>query len=243
MGSMHLNGKVAIITGGGSGIGKATSLALAKSGAKVIIAGRDESELLKVREDIELQGGTAEAIPTDVSVESQCISLVEDAVSKFGRLDILINNAVAFESAKKKVLDLSIEELEHGYAFILRGPYILCREAIPHLMKSDEASIVNLISIGSRRCCPEEGLENSMNLALRAMTVVLSKELRQKAPQIRVHTVHPADVKEGLISSEKKLVSPEEIAELIMRLVSHEGNGMIDEVTMRPVDADYYCYP
>jgi len=253
MDSKRLLGQVAIVTGGGSGIGKATSLALAKEGASIVLAGRTESDLQKVKSLIEQDGGIAEVIPTDVGIEDQCIALVNKTIERFGRLDILVNNAASFVGAHKQVIELTEEEWREGYMVNVRGPYILCRESIPYLKKADRASIVNIISVGARRCYIDSGLYVSIKHALRAMTVVLSKELRKVAPQIRVHAVNPGGVRmerEKAVSLVQgrpdlvnaKLVVPAEIAELIITLVTHQGNGVIDEITMRRVDADYFCF-
>src|SRR4030042_2339287 len=89
-----LSGKVAIVTGAGSGIGKATALTLGQAGAAVALAGRREQRLRSTQAEIEALEGTAEVFPTDIGDIGQCKALVQGAVERFGRLDILVHNAV-----------------------------------------------------------------------------------------------------------------------------------------------------
>ncbi len=246
-----LQGRVAIVTGGGTGIGKAVALAFARSGASVALASRTEANLVQVKQEIEALGGTAAVFPFDQSDVAQCTQLIQDVVQHYGRLDILINNAVGFGKGGP-VADVPIEEWDYAYAANLRGPLVLCREAIPHLKKQSIAHIVNIISVAARRHYLNSGVYVSTKEALRAMTIVLSKELR-KDTNIRVHAVNPggidtAPMQKSVTSGKRpdlakvKLVPPEEMAEAILFLVSRTGIGVIDELTMRRVSADYFCF-
>lgn len=258
MGEKLLDGQVAIVTGAGSGIGRAISLALAQSGAAVALAGRTESRLRAVEEQIRALGGVAAAFPTDIADVTQCAALVSSVVERFGRLDILVNNATATYQGDMKpanwLMDAQLGEWEQAFAVNVRAPFVLCREAIPHLSRQERGFIINIGAIGTRFCYPGMGIYAATKNAARAMMIVLSKELRDKT-HIRVHIVNPGGVSTekfmGAIEGGKvrpdlkgaKMVEPREIAEAVVFLVTRQGNGVIDEISVRREDASYYCYP
>ena len=255
-----LANKVAIITGSGSGIGKVIAKTLAANGATVVLVGRREANLKAVQAEIVQAGGHAAAIPTDVTDPSQCAALVQKTVDQFGRLDILVNNATATDQrdgpSVTNLQEVPLEVWQHSIAVNVLAPFILTREAIPHLSKQDRAFIVNTGAIGTRFMYPggAYGVYVATKNAARSMMVVFSKELR-KYTNIRVHTVNP-----GMVGTERvvenissgghrpdlknsKLIDPQDIADVMLFLVTRTTNGMIDEVSVRREDADYYCYP
>jgi len=125
-----LQGKVAIVTGAGRGIGRSIALTLARNGARVSLAARTEAELQAVRSEIGAFGGQAASFPTDVSDESEVISLVRNTVERFGQLDILINNAGI--GIFGPLVETTTEQWDRIMAINARGPFLLCREAIPY---------------------------------------------------------------------------------------------------------------
>ena len=118
-----LEGKVAVVTGAGRGIGRSIALSLARSGAKVSLAARTEAEIKAVQSEIESFGGSSASFPTDVSREADVISLVRNTVERFGRLDILINNAAI--GIFKPLAETATEEWDLIMAVNARGPFIL----------------------------------------------------------------------------------------------------------------------
>ena len=104
-----LEGKVVIITGGNSGVGEATAKLFAKEGAAVVISARRKEALDKVAKEIEELGGKVLAVPTDVSKVEDCEKLIEEAVSKFGKLDVLVNNAGVLDTGLKGINNFTIE--------------------------------------------------------------------------------------------------------------------------------------
>jgi len=139
------SGKVAVVTGGGTGIGYATALQLAKLGAKVVIASRTASELEAAAARIAQEsGGACLAVPTDVKDEESCVALIERTVAEFGRIDVLVNNAGGtrmgpLESIPTRGWD-SIFDLN------LKSAYVLTREAGKHMIAQGTGAIVNISS-------------------------------------------------------------------------------------------------
>jgi fengycin family lipopeptide synthetase B len=253
-----LVGKVAIVTGGGTGIGRAIAMTLAANGASVAVAGRTVATVEKVASAIEKAGGKAAAMPTDVGVEAECVALVAQTVKKFGRLDILVNNATFTGTgpmkAERTALEMPVEEWKASFAVNVLGPIVLSRESVPHMKKQDKAFIVNIGAIGTRFGYPGMGIYSAVKNANRAAMIVLSKELR-KTSGIRVHIVNPGGVASdrfqdainaGTIRPDlkgSKMIPPQDIADAILFLVTRNTNGMVDEISVRREDADYYCYP
>ncbi|MFN2186256.1 MAG: SDR family NAD(P)-dependent oxidoreductase, partial [Anaerolineae bacterium] len=126
---MQLVGKVALITGGGSGIGRATALLLADEGAAVAVVDMDGSRAQAVAQEIEGEGGQALAVRCDVSQAADCQRAVQETVAAFGRLDILYNNAGIIRRAS--VLEITEEEWDRAMAVNVKSVFLLSRYAIP----------------------------------------------------------------------------------------------------------------
>ncbi len=256
-----LTGKVAIVTGGGSGIGKAIALTLGGSGASVAVAGRTESRLRATKAEIEAMGGTAEVFRTDIGNVAQCQALVKGAVERFGRLDVLVNNAV-YQAANATrgegsnplaLEEVTPEEWDRAFAVTVRGTFTMCREAIPHMRKLDRAFIVNIGTVATKTCLKKSGVYVACKSAIRGLSIVLSKELRETSG-IRVHLIHPGGTGSehfaGMIQAGArpdlvgvKLMPPQEIADVVLFLVTRTGHGTIDEVYVRREAAGYWCFP
>jgi 3-oxoacyl-[acyl-carrier protein] reductase len=245
-----LAGKVAIVTGAGSGIGRATSITLARNGGAVAIAGRRESLLQEVQQEIEGFGGKAAVFPADVADVAQCVALVQGAVERFGRLDILVNNAGVTGTSGRPLSEVPLEMLEYQWAVNVRAPFVLTKEAIPHLKRHERAFIVNIVSMAARRHYVTSGAYVATKNALRSMSIVWSKELRANTG-IRVHIINPggvitAPMERSIADGRRpdlktaKMMVPQDMADIVLFFVTREGNMMIDEVSPRRVDAAYF---
>jgi meso-butanediol dehydrogenase/(S,S)-butanediol dehydrogenase/diacetyl reductase len=145
---MKLEGKVALITGGGTGIGTAIVERFVKEGAKVCIAGRRKEMLDKVAKSF--PQGSITTCPGDVSKDEDVARMVETTVKFGGKLDILVNNAAI--SSQVPVTDLSREEWQKVLDVNLTGPFLLMKASIPHMIKAGGGSIINIASVGGLRC-------------------------------------------------------------------------------------------
>ena len=135
-------GKVAIVTGGNAGIGRAASELLAREGARVVVASRTAASGQETVQLIEAAGGQATYVQTDVSREADCVNLVAEAVRLFGRLDVLVNNAAIYP--RSTLTETTVEFWREIMATNLEGPFVLCREAVPRMLEVGGGSIVNV---------------------------------------------------------------------------------------------------
>lgn len=141
----RVDGRVAIVTGAGSGIGEASAIRLAEEGATVVCADINEAAAQTTAEKISQSGGKSSGYKIDISVSAQCSAIVEDTVSKYGAIDILVNNAgVNLPGVFHEVTD---ETIMRTLSVNVMGAMYLSRAAIPHMLKTSRGSIVNMSSV------------------------------------------------------------------------------------------------
>jgi len=231
----QLAGKVAIVTGASRGIGRAISVALAQEAATVILAARSIQKLQQTADEVTEAGGKAEIVITELTEEESIKNLIRVCNEKFGRLDILINNAGVTHSAKLE--ETATEDWQRCMLVNARAPFILCREALPLLKKAEAGYIINIASVVGVKGYPLQSAYTSSKHALRGMTISLAEELR--GSNIRVHLLCPGGVDTDLVQkvrpdiTKDELIQPEEIAELVLYLVTHKGNAVIDDLHIR----------
>jgi NAD(P)-dependent dehydrogenase (short-subunit alcohol dehydrogenase family) len=189
---MELQGKVALVTGAGSGIGKATALRFAREGAVVGVLSHTESEIRKVTEEIERAGGTAVALVADVADEGQMRNAVADLVQAYGRLDIVFANA-GINGVWAPIDELQPQEWDRTINTNLRGTYLTLHYAVPHLKKAG-GSIVITASINGSRTFTSAGATaySATKAAQVAMAQMLAVELAKH--RIRVNVVCPGKI-------------------------------------------------
>lgn len=148
VGAGRLDGKVALITGGDSGIGRAVALAYAREGADVLISFLEEetSDADETRRVVEKEGRRCIAMPGDIREESHCQALVEAAVAQLGRLDILVNNA-AYQMTHTSLEEVSAEEFDRTFRTNVFANFYLCKAAVRHMKPG--ASIINTASVNA----------------------------------------------------------------------------------------------
>ena len=142
---MKLKGKVAIITGGARGLGKAYALRLAEEGAAIVVA--DVLDAGPVQEEIEKKGGRALALRTDVSDEAGTKEMAYKTTERFGRIDVLINNAAVFANLGKKLfMEISADEWDKVICINLKGVFLCCKAVYPQMKKQGKGKIINISS-------------------------------------------------------------------------------------------------
>jgi 3-oxoacyl-[acyl-carrier protein] reductase len=232
---MSLEGKVALITGAGRGIGRSIALTLAKHGAKIALSARNLQELQAVQADIIALGQEAIYEVVDVSLEADVKILLEKTVQHFGRLDVVVNNAGL--GIYGPLVETSVETWDKIMAVNARGPFLVCREAIPHLKKQKRSFIINISSVVGIKGYENQTAYTASKHALMGLSKALSKEVQKDG--IRVHALCPGGVDTQMVALARPdldpsiLMQPQEIADIVLFLVTRSGNAVIDEVLVR----------
>jgi len=169
-----LTGKVAIVTGGGKGIGKAIALGLAECRAQLVVAARTEADLVAVADEILSRGGEAVAKVTDLTQSDQIDELMETAVRSFGRVDILVNNAA--RSFLRPLLDFREDGFDKIFDTNVKGTFLLSRAAAKVMMQHGGGRIVNVTTVGAVRGGPMMGVYHASKAAVKMLTMCMATE-------------------------------------------------------------------
>jgi 3-oxoacyl-[acyl-carrier protein] reductase len=235
MKTYSLQDKVAIVTGASRGIGKAITLALAAEGIRVVAAARSKKTLQQLKQDVEAASGKVYPVIADLALAYSPQHIVEQTLTQCGRLDILINNAGIVLSGP--LIETSVEEWDQVMAINARAPFLLCKEAIPHIKAAGGGTIIQISSVIGVKGYVNQGAYTASKHALMGMSKVLAQEV--KADNIRVHTILPGGVATDMAEQVRPdlkpadLMQPEEIAEIVMFLLTHRGNAVIDSINVR----------
>ena len=190
---MRLTNKIAIITGGGSGIGKAIAMAFVREGARVVIAGRDSKKLSLAAEEI---GAGCLAVTADVSHANEVQRLVTAALEKFKRVNILVNNAAVLLPGTAE--SLSEQDFDQTFSVNVRGVWLLSRAVLPHMRASGGGSIINIGSVLSLLGARNRAAYSASKGAVLAMTRAMA--LDHAAENIRVNCICPGIVETELVA-------------------------------------------
>ena len=225
-------GKVAVITGGGSGIGRATALAFAQQGARVVIGNRDEHRGGAVVATIARAGGAGHFVPTDVTNPADVEHLMRTAFEQFGSLDILFNNAGTF-GPLGPLATLDVAALDHVYATNVRGVFLGMRHALDLMLAQGHGTIINNASTTGLR---NATLGVSLYAAAKAAVVSLTRSAAIEYAErgIRINAVAPGRIATEMLTHAgggdparfattlpmRRLGTPEEVAEAVLWLAS-----------------------
>jgi len=233
----RFEGKVSVVTGGGSGIGRAAALRLAKEGSKVLVADLNLEGAEETAKRIADAGGEAVAIRCNVSKEADAKATIDAAVEKWGKLDVLAN--VAGVGGFKRTLDTSLEDWQRMLDVNLTGTFLMCREALPHVLKT-KGAIVTTASIAGVKSHPYSAAYCASKGGVVLLTKALAVEYARK--NVRINCVCPGGVETPLIASFQlppggsqqqlmriapimdRMALPEEVAAAIAFLASDEAS-------------------
>ncbi len=236
-----LNDQVAIVTGGGKGIGRAIALGLAECGAKVVLASRTQEDLEKVAEEIKSKGGGAHPVVTDLMQGEQIEALVEATMNTYGRVDILINNSA--RSFLRPLMDLREDGWDKIFGVNCKAVFLLSRAVAKIMMKQGGGRIINITTVGAVRGGSLMGVYHASKAALNMLTKCMAVEW---APlNVNVNAVGPGMTKtafsqpiwsnpemEKLVVSKipkGRLAEPEEIVGAVLFLCSEDSSYITGE--------------
>lgn len=187
-----LSEQVIVITGASSGIGRATALMLARKGASVVLAARNDEALRQVQGEMELFGGKSHVVETDVADWSQVQHLADEAVSQFGRIDTWINDASV--ATYGTIEETPLEDIEKVIQINLMGVVYGCKAALPYLTAQESGQIINVGSAISWRSAPLLGVYATAKQGVKGFTDALRMELRRDHPGVDVTLILPGSI-------------------------------------------------
>ena len=220
--NFRLDGRVAIVTGAGKGIGAGIARAFAEAGADVVLAARTESDLDSVAADVEALGRRALVVPTDVLQQDQLQNLAERAQQEFDRLDILVNNAGGFPP--RPALQTSVEQFEAAMRFNVSTAYSLSILCTPRLAESG-GSILNISSIAGEVPTPCFSAYGTAKGALSLLTRELAQEF---APKVRVNAIAVGSTKTDALNT----VLNDEIEQTMVNLTPMGRLGEVEDIAL-----------
>lgn len=232
---MNLNGKVCVVTGGTKGIGHSIAEALLKNGAKVLVCGRNRSDVQAAAEKLSALG-QVEAASCDVRNEDHVRMLFEHCVASFGGVDIVINNAgVGYFG--KTVEEMSGDEFRQTLETNLFGVFYSCHHAIPHLKRRGGGYIINISSLAGQNAHPRMAAYNASKFGLNGFSEALMQEVRQD--NIKVSYICPGSVNTEFggdsVSDQKSWqIQPEDIAQVVLDLLRMNERALPSKVEIRP---------
>jgi glucose 1-dehydrogenase len=243
------NGRVVVVTGSSRGIGKAIAMEFAKAGYSVVINARNEEQLKQAAKEISNSihdDKKVVSVPGDISQEHVCISLVENAVKQFGRIDVMINNA-GIGGESKKIYELTEKDWDEVIDVNLKGAFLCTREAVKNMMKkednghdidNDNYSIINISSVHEQTPHPQSAQYAASKGGMEMLTKTAALEMADKG--IRVNGIAPGaiatdmnkEILENQQEKEKKeqqipvhrIGKPEEIAKIALFLASNDAS-------------------
>ena len=178
-----MKGRVAIVTGGGRGIGEAVALALAREGARVVVAARTGAELGQVVARIEQLGGAARAVPSDVSQPAQVERLTRAALDAYGQIDVLVN-AAGVPGPIGPLWDTDVAAWKRAIDVNLLGTFLCCHAVVPHMITQRRGKVINLSGGGAASPLPRFSAYGASKAAVVRLTETLAEELREFNVQV-----------------------------------------------------------
>src|SRR5215216_5987207 len=241
-----LEGKAALVTGASSGLGRATAITLAHSGADVALVARSAEELQSAKEEVSKRDPRALSLPTDLAQEEETSATVERTVEEFGRIDVLVN--AAGTDAPGAVEELAVVGWDRTLAVNLRAPFLLSKAAFPHMREAGGGTIVNVSSVAGKKGWANASAYCASKFGLTGFTQALADE--GKEHNIRAIVLYPGAMSTnwGAFSPEERqegesdevpstrVLPPERVAELIAWLAASPLEFVLTEGIVLPIE-------
>lgn len=237
---IDLNNKVVMITGASRGIGEATAIRLAKEGMKLCLVSRSEDKLQNVAAKCSELGAESLVLPCDLSRPEQTKQLVAQCIQKFGRLDVLFNNAG--DTARYSADEADLADWDRVLNLNLKSLIHLTRHALPEIKKSKGGAIINLASISGKMTSPKGGIYCATKHAVMGFTGSLFEDVREH--NIKVSAICPGFVNTELVNHNPKLdatkmIQPEDCAETVYYILNLPLTACPTEIILRPQRTPY----
>ena len=241
-----LTGKVAVITGGGSGVGKAVAEAFLAEGASVVISGRDKAKLDAACVEL---GSSPKlfAVACDVADAKQCQKLIAAATKTFGKVDILVNNAGS-NLKQRAIRELTPESWDALIRANLDGAFYCIHAVLPSMIARKDGVIVNIVSIAGKRATPLGGVAYAASkFGMAALGIGVGAE--EKDSGIRVCNIYPGEVDTPILqfrptpvteSHRQSMLQPEDVAEAVRYVVIQPKHVSIPELVIKPISQMYF---
>jgi NAD(P)-dependent dehydrogenase (short-subunit alcohol dehydrogenase family) len=225
-----LQGKVALVTGASQGLGRALALACAKEGANLVISSRSADSLEPVAEEARVSGVEVFAIPADVSRSKDVQKLVDATAERFGKIDVLVNNA-GLLGPRVRIEEYPEDEWRRVLDANITGPFLVSKAAIPHMREG--SSVINVTSGVSIEGRAEWGAYSVSKFGLEGLTQILAAELKGRG--IRANSVDPGGMRTDMRAAAypdedpKSRITPEENTAVFIYLASDESREVTGE--------------
>ena len=230
-----LTGRVALVTGGGRGIGRAIGKALGAAGAHVVVTARTQAAIDAVAQEIVDAGGAAAAMAMDLADESSVRPVFAAVRERFGRLDVLVNNAGI--GLYGPVKDVPLEDLDRMVGVNLRGTFLCCQEAMRIMAPQKSGYIINISSVVGFKGYPKQAGYTATKHAVMGLTKSLAVEAQEHG--IRTSAILPGGVDTAMVREARPdldpaiLLQPEDVAQAVLYLLSLSDRAAVDEIYIR----------
>lgn len=238
---LRLKEKVAIVTGSSSGIGKAIALRFGAEGAKVVVTARRMAHCEQTVAQIAKNGGESWAIQTDVTDEHQVGRLIDETVARYGRLDVLVNNAGIFGG--KRLSDTTTKDFDEVMSVNLRGTFFCCRAGFKQMKKQGGGIIINMSSVAGVQAWAGTGTYSASKHGIMALTKSLADEGRPH--HIKVSAICPGGVADDLVDASpeeilrSEKIDPFDVAETAVYLATLGKYTLVHQVVIDRLGADW----
>ena len=237
----RLNGKIAVVTGSSSGIGKAIALRFGEEGATVVVAARRIDLCHQTVEQIKQGGGNAHAQQTDISQEEQVDALMEETIARYGRIDILVNNAGVFGGGR--LADTSTTMFDEVVGVNLRGTFFCCRAGFQQMKRQGGGLIINISSVAGVQAWAGTGTYSASKHGIMALTKSLADEGR--AFHIKASAICPGGVADELVDATQEeifnseRINPYDVADTAIFLATLGHHTVVHQVVLDRLGADW----
>lgn len=238
----RLTGKVAVVTGSSSGIGKAIALRFGTEGAKVVVTARRLALCEQAVEQITAKGGEAWAIQTDVADEQQVERLITETVTRYGRLDVLVNNA-GIIAGGRRLAETSTKDFDAVMNVNLRGTFFCCRAGFNQMQQQGGGTIINMSSVAGVQAWAGTGTYSASKHGIMALTKTLADEGRSH--NIKVTAICPGGVADELVDASpeeilrSEKIDPFDVAETAVYLATLGKHTVVHQIVIDRLGADW----